>query len=49
MLTQARDELGADTFAKEYGEGPGLVLDEALDLAVEIFESVPGVRGVESG
>ncbi len=49
MLMHARDELGADTFAKEYGEGRALALNEAADLAVEIFESVRGARGVESG
>src|SRR4029077_9750621 len=42
MLTDAREELGTDTFAKEYSEGRGLALTDAADLAVEIFESVRG-------
>jgi hypothetical protein len=48
MLAEAREHLGADTFSKECAEGRSMSLADGANLAVEVFSSVRGSRGVQS-
>ena len=48
MRADALEHLGADTFAKECAEGRAMSLADGASLAVEVFSSVRGPRGIQS-